>query len=137
MKRFRTTALILVVMLVSVAMMVQPAAAQIWARLGYWPSHTNVTVGGAALGAWDSSMISLSLRRAIAPDWAISFNGDWGAQSAWTGTWITATSGNDSNWNVNLHRTFSAASGQFSLFGGWGSSQESSSASRSRSLRIV
>ena len=125
MKRFRTTALILAVILISVAMMAQPAAAQIWARLGYWPAHSNVTSGGVFRGSWDTSMLSLNLRKDINPDWAISFNGDWGAESNWAGTWLGATSGNDSFWNINLHRVFMAPTGRFSVFAGYGSVGES------------
>jgi len=126
MKRFRTAVLILAVMLVSLATMAQPAAAQIWARLGYWPTHTTVNIAGAFLGSWDSTMISLNLRRDINPDWAITFNGDWGAQRTWAGSWTTATSGNDSFWNFNLHRVFMAPTGRFSVFAGYGSGGEGS-----------
>lgn len=125
MKRFRTTALILAVMLVSLAIMAQPAAAQIWARLGYWPTNVTVNQAGAFRGSWDASMISLNLRRGINPDWAISFNGDWGAERNWAGTWLGATSGNDSMWNFNIHRVFMAPAGQLSIFAGYGSIGES------------
>lgn len=71
-------------------------------------------------------MLSLSARRDLAGSWALSLNGDSGAQRNWAANWVTANSGRDSMWNVNLHRTFPLATDTFSLFLGYESAGWSS-----------
>ena len=116
--------LIAAVLLASAAV---PAAAQTWVSLRYWPTNVNTSLsGGAPIRTWDAGMLSVGLRRDLPNNWAVSFNGDWGSQSNWAGTWVTATSGRDSMWNLNLHRNFPTATGSFSVFLGYESAGWSS-----------
>jgi len=122
---------ILIVPLIATALVATtggPAAAQTWVSLRYWPTnHYTALSGGASLRTWDAGLISIGLRRDLASNWSASFNGDFGSQTNYGAgtTWAGATSGNDSLWNINLHRNFPTPTGAFSVFlgyesAGWG-----------------
>jgi len=116
---------ILIVPLIAAALVAStalPAAAQTSVSLRYWPTnHFTALAGGASARTWDAAMISVGLRRDLPNNWGISFNGDFGSQTNWAGAWAGASSGNDSFWNINLHRNFPTANGAFSGFVGYGS----------------
>lgn len=111
--------LVVAAVLVSTAL---PAAAATTVSLRYWPTqHFTALSGGASLRTWDTGMISLGLRNDLPSNWGVSFNLDWGSQGNYNpaSTWATGVSGNDSIWNINLHRNFPTATGAFSIFLGY------------------
>jgi hypothetical protein len=110
------------------AVFASPAAAQnMYVALRYWSTQTSVSLSGApAFRAYDNYMVNLSVRRNFGPDWALSFNLDTGAQRNWAGTWVSATAGSNTYWNVNFHRNFAAPNANFSLFLGYGSASSRS-----------
>jgi hypothetical protein len=126
----RTRRLIVVslVVLALFALNVAPAAAQsTYIAVRYWATQTNVSLsGGPSFRAYDSGMISLSVRRMFEQPWSLSFNIDAGSQTNWGGTWAGATTGANTHWNINLHRDFRMENTNFSVFLGYGSANSRS-----------
>lgn len=110
---------VIVVAILATAVLVtaSPAAAETMIQLRYWPNTT--AIGGGMTGGWQTASVGVTLRRSLTQDWALSFEGDWGGQSNWSGNWLGGTSGSDSYWSLNLHRTWGTHSSTFSLFAGY------------------
>ncbi len=130
----------LVVITAAVSLAAAPASAQnTYFALRYWSTSTNVSLtGGPKTRIYDTNMVSLSVRRSFATDWALSFNLDTGAQRNWNpaSTWATATAGTNTNWNVNLHRTFSTSNAMASVFGGYFSTRTASTFGTSQESKV-
>lgn len=106
-------AILTIVALVAAA----PASAQTMIQFRYGPSRT--TFSGGTTGGYETTSVGVTLRKSISPAWALSFEGDWGGQSNWSGDFLGGTSGTDSYWSLNLHRTWGYDTSNFSLFAGY------------------
>jgi len=113
----RRTVVVVSLLAVIVLAVTGSASAQTWIQFRYWPNTT--TVSGGMTGGWQTASVGVTLRRSISPAWALSFEGDWGGQSNWSGDWLGATSGTDSYWSLNLHRTWGSHASTFSLSAGY------------------
>lgn len=97
-----------------------PASAQTWFQLRY--GSTNQTWNAPLIGpdTWDSGLRGFSVRRnVLGGQWALSFNYDSGGITNPVGVFAPPDSYNRF-WNLNLHRNFPFATGNASLYGGWG-----------------
>ncbi len=119
MRRFRISALSLAVAIIALITMAQPAAAQTWVQIRYWPTNVTWSITGGSTPTWNANMIGLTLRRFLAPPWSLSFNGDFGGESNWTAG-LAPSSGTDSVWNANLHYGWGAPPLMVSIFAGFG-----------------
>lgn len=114
--------LVVPVVLVLLALAAAPAVAQDTRfSFRYWPTQTFVSLaGGSFERAYDTNILSLSIRRDFPNDLGVSFNGDFGSQRNWGYTWVNATAGSLSFWNINLHRNLGTPGGaRTSIFAGW------------------
>ena len=113
----RSGFLLVSILTMAVLTVAAPASAQTMIQFRYWPNTT--TIGGGMTGGWQTTSMGVTLRRSITPAWALSFEGDWGGQSNWSGDWLGGNSGTDSYWSLNLHRTWGSHESNFSLFAGY------------------
>jgi hypothetical protein len=116
----RTILALAVVAIISLTAAV-PASAATWFQLRYWGTNQLWNAPGAGPDTWDSAIGGFSVRRdVLGGQWALSFNFDSGGITNAVG--VTTPPGSYNRfWNVNFHRNFAFATGNASLYGGWGS----------------
>jgi len=119
----RGSVYVLAVAIVVVLASAVPAPAQTWVSVRYWPTSVTTRSAVASTDLYNTNMLSVSVRRDLNPDWSISFNGDWGSESNFSATGASAllgiSAGNDTLWNFNLHRRWTAGPNVFGLSAGW------------------
>lgn len=114
----RTLLALAVVVIISLTAAV-PASATTWFQLRYW--GTNQTFNLVPPVTWDSGLGGFSVRRDVLGGmWALSFNYDSGGITNVVGL-TPGFERFNRFWNLNLHRNFPFATGNASLYGGWGS----------------
>ncbi len=94
--RFRTLAVLAIVLLVS-SLLPSIALAQLHTvKVFYYPA--GVTLSGGSSATWNTGFWGVDYRLTIPSPWGVHLQYASGSQSGWTGAFGGATSGSDSNW---------------------------------------